>query len=121
MFAGSWIRLLLTNSTAWKVSKCGVFCGPYFPVFGLNTPYTLDTFHAVFCTVISNTKYVTSSFKLLSKVTGKHHSKSNSFSGINLSEKTLNNCKLNYTLQKQSFADFFEKVVLKNFAIFTGK
>ena len=41
-------------STAWKVSKCGVFFGPYFPVFGLNTgkygpektPY-LDTFHAV--------------------------------------------------------------------------
>ena len=22
---------------AWKVSKCGVFSGPYFPVFGLNT------------------------------------------------------------------------------------
>ena len=40
--------------TAWKVSKCGVFSGPYFPVFGLNTekygsgktPY-LDKFHAV--------------------------------------------------------------------------
>ena len=24
-------------STAWKVSKYGVFSGPYFPVFGLNT------------------------------------------------------------------------------------
>ena len=23
--------------TAWKVSKYGVFSGPYFPVFGLNT------------------------------------------------------------------------------------
>ena len=23
--------------TAWKVSKCGVFSGPYFPVFRLNT------------------------------------------------------------------------------------
>ena len=23
--------------TAWKVSRCGVFSGPYFPVFGLNT------------------------------------------------------------------------------------
>ena len=41
-------------STAWKVSKCGVFPGPYFPVLGLNswkygpenTPY-LGTFHAV--------------------------------------------------------------------------
>ena len=38
----------------WKVSKYGVFSGPYCPVFGLNTgkcglektPY-LDTFHAV--------------------------------------------------------------------------
>ena len=50
--------------TAWKVSKYGVFSGPYFPAFGLNTPYLsvfslnvgkyglektpyLDTFHAV--------------------------------------------------------------------------
>ena len=24
-------------STAWKVSKYGVFSGPYFPTFGLNT------------------------------------------------------------------------------------
>ena len=44
--------------TAWKVSKYGVFSGPYFLVFGLNTgkygqekaPY-LDTFHAVNQTV----------------------------------------------------------------------
>ena len=40
--------------TAWKVSKYGVFSGPYFPVFGLNTgkygtekTAYLDTFHAV--------------------------------------------------------------------------
>ena len=50
--------------TAWKVSKIGVFSGPYFPVFGPNTeiyfvfspntgkygpekPPYLDTFHAV--------------------------------------------------------------------------
>ena len=48
-------KVLLANKvTAWKVSKHGVFSGPYFPVFGLNTgkyeqekiPY-LDTFHAV--------------------------------------------------------------------------
>ena len=40
--------------TAWKVSKYGIFSGPYFPSFGLNmekygpgkTPY-LDTFRAV--------------------------------------------------------------------------
>ena len=25
--------------TAWKVSKYGVFSGPYFPAFELNTPY----------------------------------------------------------------------------------
>ena len=53
------------NATMWKVSKHGVFSGPYFPVFGLNkeitgkygvnagkygtekTPY-LDTFHALY-------------------------------------------------------------------------
>ena len=42
------------RNTAWKVPKCGVISGPYFPVFGLNTgkygpeitPH-LDTFHAV--------------------------------------------------------------------------
>ena len=55
------------SPTAWKVSKYGVFSGPYYPLFGLNTeiysvnlriqskcrkygaektPY-LDTFHAV--------------------------------------------------------------------------
>ena len=41
-------------NTAWKVSKYGVFSGPYFPVFSPNagkygpekSPY-LDTFHAV--------------------------------------------------------------------------
>ena len=32
--------------TAWKVSKYGVFLGPYFPVFGLNTEI-----HAVFFTI----------------------------------------------------------------------
>ena len=44
----------LQMMTAGKVSKYGVFSGPYFPVFGMNTgkygpdktPY-LDTFHAV--------------------------------------------------------------------------
>ena len=36
--------------TAWKVSKYGVICGPYFPVFGLNT----DTFHAVFTTKLKD-------------------------------------------------------------------
>ena len=43
------------STTAWKVSKYGVFSGPYFPVFGLNTgkygpektPY-LDTFYTVY-------------------------------------------------------------------------
>ena len=42
-------------SNPWKVSKYGVFSGPYFPVFSPNTgkyrpektPY-LDTFHTVF-------------------------------------------------------------------------
>ena len=47
--------MLLTLLNAGKVSKYGVFTGPYFPAFGLNTgkygpektPY-LDTFRAVF-------------------------------------------------------------------------
>ena len=61
----------LNPSTTWKVSKYGVFSGPYFPAFGSNTeiygvnlciqsecekkngpentPY-LDTFHAVYAT-----------------------------------------------------------------------
>ena len=41
-------------NTAWRVSKCGVFSGPYFPVFRLNTGKygpektpCLDTFHAM--------------------------------------------------------------------------
>ena len=31
------LDLLRMTCTAWKVSKYGVFSGPYFPVFGLNT------------------------------------------------------------------------------------
>ena len=34
---------LLTDYTAWKVSKYGVFSGSYFPIFGLNTEtYSLN-------------------------------------------------------------------------------
>ena len=48
------ISLKSLGITAWKMSKYGVFSGPYFPVLGLNTgkygqektPY-LDNFHAV--------------------------------------------------------------------------
>ena len=46
--------MLWITSTAGKVFKYGVFSGPYFPVFGLNTgkygpekTSYLDTFHAV--------------------------------------------------------------------------
>ena len=47
--------------TVWKVSKYGVFSGPYFPVLSLNkgkygpeiTPY-LDAFHAVLLTYFYN-------------------------------------------------------------------
>ena len=46
---------ILAGTTEQKVSKYGVFSGPYFPVFGLNTgkygpektPY-LDSFYAVY-------------------------------------------------------------------------
>ena len=71
-------------STAWKVSKYGVFFGPYFPVFSRNTgkygpeitPY-LDTFHAVlyiqqcwiFWGSIENRKSKVGSSQGMSKVT----------------------------------------------------
>ena len=72
-------------STAWKSSKWGVFSGPYFPVFGLNTemcgvnhriqsewrkkgpektPY-LETFHSVF---ISFTKWLVFTSKTSSPI-----------------------------------------------------
>ena len=62
-------------NTAWKVSKYGVFSGPYFPVFGLNTgkkgpeetPY-LDTFHAVWYLEAYSELCQTSLMKLFAKV-----------------------------------------------------
>ena len=66
-FSGQSNKYSRITVTAWKVSKCRVFSGPFFPAFGLNTdrygvslriqsesektdqkktPY-LDTFHAV--------------------------------------------------------------------------
>ena len=54
-------HLIFINITAWKVFKYGVFSGPYFPEFRLNspnagntdhkTPY-LETFHAVYDAMI---------------------------------------------------------------------
>ena len=35
--AFSFFQLFLEAAAAWKVSKYGVFSGPYFPSFGLNT------------------------------------------------------------------------------------
>ena len=35
--AFGWIYRGIFSHTAWKVSKYGVFSGPYFPLFGLNT------------------------------------------------------------------------------------
>ena len=58
--------------TAWKVFKYGVFSGPYFPVFGLNTgkygpekSRYLDTFHAVFVRDVATNKVDDSSFPKL--------------------------------------------------------
>ena len=31
------LQFLTNLCTVWQVSKCGVFSGPYFPAFGLNT------------------------------------------------------------------------------------
>ena len=40
--------IIIAITTAWKVSRYGVFSGLYFPVLGPEkTPY-LDTFHAVY-------------------------------------------------------------------------
>ena len=39
--------LRLISQTAWKVSKYGVYSGPYFPVFGLEKIAYLYAFHAV--------------------------------------------------------------------------
>ena len=36
-YLSSILQKLSASDTAWKVSKYGVFSGPYFPVFGLNT------------------------------------------------------------------------------------
>ena len=53
-FIASFSPKQLSTAAAWKVTKYGIFFGPYFLVFGLNTgkygpekiPH-LDTFHAV--------------------------------------------------------------------------
>ena len=34
--------LFHSHNTAWKVPKYAVFSGPYFPVVGLNTPYSVQ-------------------------------------------------------------------------------
>ena len=57
----------LNTGTGWKLSKYGVFSGPYFPVLGLNTLISkpektlyIDTFHIVWYNVSLNVmnKYV---------------------------------------------------------------
>ena len=40
-------KSVIPGDTAWKVSKYGIFSGPYFPVFRLEKTPRLDTFHAV--------------------------------------------------------------------------
>ena len=54
IFVDTLFTTVFRTQIVWKVPKYGVFSGPYFPVFGLNTgkygpektPY-LDTFHAI--------------------------------------------------------------------------
>ena len=51
IFQNSWMTHFPQYGTAWKVSKYGIFAGPYFPAFGPEiTPY-LDTFHTVWLKV----------------------------------------------------------------------
>ena len=37
IFVDTLFRTIFRTQTVWKVPKYGVFSGPYFPVFGLNT------------------------------------------------------------------------------------
>ena len=46
-YAQNFLVTVFIIITAWKVSKYGVFSGPYFPVFGPEKTSYLDTFHAV--------------------------------------------------------------------------
>ena len=60
----TWQRKRFFSINAWKMSKCGVFSGPYFAAFELNTgkygpernPY-LDTFHAVYIWLLNQITY----------------------------------------------------------------
>ena len=63
MFFLLWINV---TATAWKVSKYGVFSGPYFPIFGLNTeiygvnshsvPFVFSSFNISQCVHENNLK-----------------------------------------------------------------
>ena len=78
IFVDTLFRTIFRTKTVWKVSKYGVFSGPYFPVFGLNTgkygpektPY-LDTFHAIRVynsaniSILDNQMFCTNSTKIV--------------------------------------------------------
>ena len=55
-------------STAWKISKYGLFSDPYFPVFGLNTEKygpEKTLYLNIICTVVTgDLGFVFGSFKL---------------------------------------------------------
>ena len=57
------------TSTVWKVSKYGVFSGPYFPVLGPEKTAYLDTFLAV--VIIEITANLKLHFQLLLKILGR--------------------------------------------------
>ena len=42
-----WVLVIAVASTAWNVSKYGVFSGPYFPTFGREKAAYLNTSHSV--------------------------------------------------------------------------
>ena len=48
MFLSSYSMLIKGFITVWKVSKYGVFSGPYFPAFGPEKNPYLDTFYTVY-------------------------------------------------------------------------
>ena len=60
----TWQRKRFFSINAWKMSKCGVFSGPYFPASELNTgkygpekDTYLDTFHAVYIWLLKQITY----------------------------------------------------------------
>ena len=90
-----WHHSLCTYN-AWKVSKYGVFSGPSFSIFGLNTAKygpekipNLDTFHTVVCKNFRKTKTLTPDSSMYVCVPGGKKLSFTNFFSIFLNEWSL--------------------------------